>query len=114
VTGADVDAQVLAVARANAGRAGARIAFRERSLAAWQADGVRRMVVTNPPYDVRLGADAAFCRTIAAALSRMHGSRVGLLAGNPEYRRAMPLRPEAVFPLKNGDLPCELLVYEVP
>jgi putative N6-adenine-specific DNA methylase len=114
VTAADIDPAVLDVARANAGRAGVRIAFRERSLIAWQSDGVRRMVVANPPYDVRLGADAAFCRDITAALCRMHGSRVALLAGHPGYRQAMALQPEAVFPLKNGDLPCELLVYEVP
>jgi putative N6-adenine-specific DNA methylase len=114
ITAADIDETALAMARANATRAGVRIAFRHRSLLERGDDGVRRMVVANPPYNVRLDADSRFCRDVTAAFCRMPGCRVALLAGTPEYRRVMSLPAVAAYPLMNGDLPCELLVYEVP
>ncbi|MBM4144614.1 MAG: RNA methyltransferase [Lentisphaerae bacterium] len=113
IVASDVDPDVLGVARRNARAAGVRLAFRERSAMAMQADGEPGIVVTNPPYGMRLRAGAAFCRETAAAFSRLHGWRVCILAGSPEYRRQFALRPRAVFPLANGDLPCEFLIYDV-
>ncbi len=113
ITGADSDAEVLEIARRNARRAGVRVALKERVMGDWQSDGTRRMLVTNPPYDVRLGATPEYCRAITSALSRLHGWRVALITANPDYRRYMSLKPEVVVPLQNGDLTCELLVYEV-
>lgn len=43
----------------------------------------------------------------------MHGWRVCILAGSPEYQRMIPAKPEAVISLKNGDIPCDFLVYEI-
>ena len=76
--------------------------------------GSRNVLVTNPPYGVRLTADPLFYRQVGAAFCRLHGWRVCLLAGTPEYARHMPPRPVLREPLSNGDLACELLVYEIP
>ncbi len=114
IQGSDIDKSVLKAARANARRAGVRLSFRHRSLFDLQTGGDRKIVVTNPPYDVRLGADPEFCRQVGAAFSRLHGWRVCLLAGTPEYERSISIKPRQKIPLPNGDIPCDFLVYEIP
>jgi len=113
IQAADVDASMLALARANARRAGVKPAFKERGIGNWEPDGRRRFIVTNPPYDERLEAGSRFCRMVTAALSRMHGCRVAMITALPEYRRVMSVPPAEELPLQNGPLDCRLLVYEV-
>ncbi len=88
--------------------------FRRRSLFDLQGDGTTKTLVTNAPYGVRLAAGADFCRRVGAAFSRLHGWRVCLLAGSPEYERSISIRPRLKTPLPNGDLQCDLLVYDIP
>jgi len=114
IVAADVDVAVLAKARANARAAGVRIAIREQSVLELQADELKTLVVTNPPYGVRLEADPLFVRKVAAAFCRLHGWQVGLLAGTPAYAQEMSPRPRQRVPLMNGDLPCEFLLYDIP
>ncbi len=113
IQAADVDDRMLDIARANARRAGVKAAFKQRGIGDWEADGVRRFVIMNPPYDERLEADSRFCRMATAALCRMHGCRVALITAMPEYRRVMSLQPVIEAPLRNGPLDCRLLVYDV-
>ena len=57
---------MLEVARANARRAGVRLAFRQgdvRELRGWAPP---LAIVTNPPYGVRMTADSAFFRQFGA------------------------------------------------
>ncbi len=114
ITAADLDETVLEAARANARRAGVRISFRRRSLFDLQGNSAAKIIVTNPPYGVRLDADPDFCRRAGAAFSRLHGWRVCLLAGTPGYERSISLKPRLKIPLPNGDLQCDFLVYEIP
>lgn len=114
VQAADLDENILEAARANARAAGVRLSFRHRSVFDLQGDGTRRFLVTNPPYGVRLGAGPDFCRRVGAAFSRLHGWRVCLLAGSPDYERSISLRPRLKVPLPNGDLQCDFLAYEIP
>ena len=110
----DVDAGVLELAQANARRAGVKLSFRHQSVLDLQAGGEKGVIVTNPPYGVRLERDPDLACGLAAAFSRMHGWRVCLLAGTPEYERHIPARPVRKLPLPNGDIECDFLVYEMP
>ncbi|MDP8235241.1 MAG: THUMP domain-containing protein [Candidatus Erginobacter occultus] len=114
IQASDLDGEVLKAARANARRAGVKISFRRRSLFDLQGDGAAKILVTNPPYGVRLDAGTDFCRRAGAAFSRLHGWRVGLLAGSPEYERAISQKPRLKVPLPNGDLQCDFLIYDIP
>ncbi len=114
IQAADVDEGMLTVARANARRAGVKLAFKQRGIGNWEPDGVPRLVIMNPPYDERLEANSRFCRMVTAALCRMHGCRVAMITALPEYRRVMSLAPALEAPLQNGPLDCRLLVYDVP
>jgi putative N6-adenine-specific DNA methylase len=110
----DADAGVLAVAEANARAAGLRLTFRQNDIQTLQLGDAISTVVTNPPYDERLQTDLTQFREIGAAFSRMHGKRLCILAGNPELDRAIPVAPIHRFPLKNGNLDCECIVYNIP
>jgi putative N6-adenine-specific DNA methylase len=114
ITGSDSDAAIITVAQANARRAGLRLAFRTAPLSDLTSDGRRLWVVTNPPYGERLAADTVFLRDLGAAVTRLHGCRVGLLAGAPELLKAIPLKPAAMHDLWNGDIPCRFTLYDVP
>ena len=114
ITAADVDEAVLEKARTNARAAGVRPAFRCRSLLEWRGGDPPGIVVTNPPYGVRLEKAPDFCRRAAAVFSRLHGWRVCLLAGTPDYDRAIATPPTLRLPLSSGDLDCDFLVYDMP
>ncbi|MCE9614079.1 MAG: RNA methyltransferase [Lentisphaerae bacterium] len=114
VVAGDVDPAVLDKARSNARAAGVRLAFREQSLFDLQHDGAQALIVTNPPYGVRLGTDPDFVRKVAATFCRLHGWQVAMLAGLPAYALSMSPRPRVRMPLVNGDLECEFLLYDIP
>ncbi len=114
IVAADQNAEVLEIARRNARAAGVRLAFRQQSVMDLRPDGEPGMIVTNPPYGVRMPVEGDFCRELAATFSRLHGWRVCILAGSEEYRRQLAVRPRANFPLSNGDLACEFLIYDIP
>ena len=77
-------------------------------------DGVRRLVVTNPPYGVRLDAANQLYQELGAAVMRMHNCRVAILAGTPRCLSNIHVPPVAKFPLKNGAIDCQLTIYEIP
>ena len=116
ITGYDLDPQALELAEKNAANAGlkGKLAFREMPLREQRGDGVRRLVVTNPPYGVRLDAEDRLFQELSTAVMRMNGCRVAILAGSPKCVRGIPLKPVSVFPLKNGGLDCNLTIYEIP
>jgi 23S rRNA G2445 N2-methylase RlmL len=114
ILAADADAAALDAARANARAARARICFRHARLRDFQATGRPGLVVTNPPYGVRLKSDDAFLRELAGAVCRLHGWRVAVLAGSARICRAMGLKPRGLLPVNNGGLDCRLAVYDVP
>jgi len=109
----DADDAILDVARENARRAGVKPAFRQRSVLDQPPSGEAGTLITNPPYGVRLEKDPLFCRRLGSVITRLHGWRVGLMAGTPDYRREIAASPRFSVPLKNGDLDCEFLVYDI-
>ncbi len=115
ITGCDLDPRVLELAEQNARGAGlaGKISFRPIRLRDLQSDGQRRLVVTNPPYGVRLDGDNRLYQEFGNAVARLKNCRVAVLAGSPQCVRCIPLRPVERFPLKNGNLDCQLTIYEV-
>jgi putative N6-adenine-specific DNA methylase len=114
IIAADVDAAVLEVAGRNAGSAGVRLTFRQADIGDLQLGDAVGVVVTNPPYGERLRTDRETFRKLGAAFSRMHGKRLCVLSGNPELNSCIPVAPLQRFPLKNGNLDCECLLYDIP
>lgn len=113
IQASDIDEDVLNIAKINARAAGVRLSFKKRSILDMQGSTSRTMVVTNPPYDVRLGADSKLRHGIASAINRMHNWRVALLAGHDDYRKFVSAPPETKLEIPNGSLKCDFLVYEV-
>jgi putative N6-adenine-specific DNA methylase len=114
ILASDIDPTVMDIAKTNARAAGVRLAFRQKSVLELQRNNERRIVITNPPYGNRLEADPAFVNKLAGVISRLHGWQVCLLAGTDAYERTISLQPQNKTPLVNGNLDCNLLVYEVP
>lgn len=113
IIASDCDADVLSSARTNARTARVRFAFRQTDVLDLRIDRPS-LVVTNPPYGRRLEVSAGFYQKLGGAISRWHGSQVCVLAGTPDLLKAIPLNPHAQWPLFNGDIPCRVLLYDVP
>jgi len=113
IIAADIDPDLLDLARANARAAGVRLSFKERDIRTMQGDQASNILVTNPPYGVRLEKTPTFCREVTATLSRLHGWRVCMLAGSPDYEREMSATPQYKKALSNGDIDCDFLVYDI-
>jgi 23S rRNA G2445 N2-methylase RlmL len=113
IIASDIDESVLEKARSNARAAGVRLAFKNQSVLDLQPSGDRGLIVTNPPYGVRIEKDSDFCQKVGAVFSRLHGWRVCILAGSPDYRREISTKSKATQPISNGDLKCEFITYEM-
>lgn len=71
------------------------------------------LVVSNPPYDARLAADAALYRALGDALRRVAPQwRASLLCGDRELGFATGLRARRHYQVFNGALECTLLVCD--
>jgi len=114
IIGTDSDPAVLETAVANAKRAGLKISFREARIEDMQADGAKRIVVTNPPFDERMSADNEFYRKMGAAFTRLHGCRVGFICANIAAIKSISVKPFHIYEMKNGNLDCGFAVYDMP
>jgi len=118
----DADARAIRVAFENAERAGllGLVHFERRPL----SEGIRErdasrpnhgLVVVNPPYGERLGADEDLAPLYEAIGDRFKkeftGWRGAILSGNPELSKKIGLRPERRHPVWNGPIECRLLTY---
>ncbi|MBK1633668.1 23S rRNA (guanine(2445)-N(2))/(guanine(2069)-N(7))-methyltransferase [Thiohalocapsa halophila] len=121
IRGSDQDPQAVRAAQANAARAGlgGHLHFERRALgdcvpAAGEPPG---LLVTNPPYGERLGADSelpALYAALGAVLrERFDGWRAAVLTGNPDLGKVMGLRAARFHTLYNGPIECRLLHFRV-
>jgi putative N6-adenine-specific DNA methylase len=119
ILGRDRDARAVAEARAAAGRLGlgsdVRFEVGEFS-GAVAPEGPPGLVVTNPPYGVRLsaegGLDALYGQLGDLLKARFRGWTAWVLT-TPELGKKVGLRPARRIPLKNGPIECRLLGYEL-
>lgn len=117
--GIDRDPAVVEQARANAAAAGLaeHVHFKAgdfRDLQPPQGPGV---LVCNPPYGVRIGADddleALYANLGAMLKQRCGGWTLWLLSGNPELTGALRLKASRRIPVSNGGIDCRWLRYDI-
>ena len=119
--GQDLDASAIKSARQNAERAG----FGERLQ--WQVGDASQaqppaeqpgLIVTNPPYGERLGAEAEIIKLYSlfggALKQNFRGWHASVFTGRPDLGPRLGLRTSSMYSLYNGALPCKLLNFEVP
>jgi 23S rRNA (guanine2445-N2)-methyltransferase / 23S rRNA (guanine2069-N7)-methyltransferase len=121
IIGYDHDARAVAIALANAGRAGLAgvVHIERRELAALErpARAEHGLVIANPPYGERLG-DSPAVEGVYTLLgerlrTRFTGWRAGVLAADREIGRLTGLRARKVTTFYNGALQCSLLDFEI-
>jgi putative N6-adenine-specific DNA methylase len=119
IVASDIDAGAIVAARANATAAGVAtlIDFGVADARAVSPPADAGVIVTNPPYGVRLsGGDEL--RELYAAFAdglkrRFAGWSAWLLVGDPALVKAIRLAPSRRIPLFNGALECRLLEYRM-
>jgi putative N6-adenine-specific DNA methylase len=116
IRGSDRDAGAITAARANASRAGVvdDIVFERAPLSAAQPLGERGLLLSNPPYGVRVG-DRRELHALYAALGRLVRERFGgwdvaLLTADPALAAATGLQQQERLATRNGGVAVSLLV----
>jgi len=119
VAASDRDPRAVAATRHNAAAAGVAEAVRieRRDLSELAPPAPGSLIVSNPPYGVRLG-DAetlpSFYRQIGDALkARAAGCTAWLLVGDRRLVGAVGLRPQRRVVLFNGPIECRLLRFDL-
>jgi 23S rRNA G2445 N2-methylase RlmL len=112
IRGSDRDRRVLEVARANAARAGVRISLERAELRRIDVPS-GTIVVTNPPYGVRLAREPEWIDDLRRAVDRMGGCTLVVITPDRGLARALGLRPSGEHTLYNGDLECRLFTWRM-
>lgn len=119
VIGVERDPQVLAQARANVEAAGLEpwITLQQgdaRDVVPPEQPGI---LVCNPPYGARLGAEddleSLYAALGAMVKQRCSGWTLWLLSGNPELTGALRMKASRRIPVSNGGIDCRWLQYEI-
>jgi len=119
IVGCDRDANVVAQARTNAqnSQVASQITLRTSELATVEAPADSGILLCNPPYGERLGRDedlGAFYRLLGDVLKqRFKGWTAFVLSGNKSLARSIGLKSSQRIPVWNGNLPCQLMKYEL-
>ena len=117
IIGADISPRAIEIARDNARSAGVAryITLEAKSIARWeQAPQPAGILVTNPPYGKRIGADDmnALYKTIGTTLKHVFtGYHAWIIGYTDEYFSQIGLAPSQKVELNNGGLDCELREY---
>jgi len=112
ILASDSDPAAVRAAQENAKRAGVEADTRveERPMREVRLEGGPGLIVTNPPYGVRVSADLTRLYSDLGDLVRRSGHRLAVLASNRGATAAAKLRFETAFRTQNGGIPVELLV----
>ena len=119
--GRDLDAAAIKSARSNAMRAGLahRISFEQADVSSMQPPtNTPGLLLTNPPYGERMGSEAEMVKLYSLVGARLKtafgGWRAGVFTGRPDLGPRLGLRAEKLYAFYNGDLPCKLLLFDIP
>jgi 23S rRNA (guanine2445-N2)-methyltransferase / 23S rRNA (guanine2069-N7)-methyltransferase len=121
IRGYDQDPRAIRSALANLEQAGlaGRVHFERRELADCipGRDGDQGLLVTNPPYGERMGAESGLPQLYAllgeVLRQRFLGWRAAVFTGNPDLGKHMGLRARRFHSLYNGPIECRLLHFDV-
>lgn len=118
IVGSDIEPQLIEAATRNAERAGT-AAWVDLSVCDCRAlvpPPGSGLVVTNPPYGVRLAHDdlEGLYRSFGDSLKRHYdGYDAWVLCGSPDLLKAIGLRADRRIPLLNGNLECRLAHFSI-
>lgn len=116
ILGTDIDPKAVAIARANAERAGVQDIVRFEVADAMHFDRrtERGVIVTNPPYGERIlekeQAEALY-RGFGAALKTCENWQLYLLSSHTEFERCFGRQADKKRKLYNGMIKCDLFMY---
>lgn len=119
IGGSDRDLNVLIQANSNARECGLDqlIRFQQKELADVEAPADSGILLCNPPYGERLGADTdlgAFYKLLGNVLKqRFKGWSAYVLSGNKALSGNIGLKSASRTPVYNGSLLCQLMKYEL-
>lgn len=121
VAGSDSDPAAIELARGCVKRAGlgdaVRVEVREVEHARPDADATPGLVVTNPPYGVRLGAGedlpALYGRLGEQLVAAFDGWRAAVLTSEPDLARATKLRSHKSYAFMNGAVETKLYLFDI-
>lgn len=117
--GFDLDRKVIAIAKANAKRAGVDhlIEFKPGPVATLQRPAPKGMLVVNPPYAIRLGDEELLkdvYRDFSHTLKQeFQGWTAWILSGNRELMGAFKMKATRRFQVFNGNLDCRWMQYDI-
>ncbi len=121
MAGSDVDASVIELARACVKRAGlgdaVTLDVRELGHTAPPSGAAPGLVITNPPYGVRLGSgeDLAglYARLGERLVESFDGWTAAILTSEPDLARATKLRSHKSYAFMNGAVETKLYLFEL-
>ena len=119
LTGSDLNDELIAVAYANAERAGVAdfVEFRCMPLSDCKATAETGLVICNPPYGERLGEESQLIplyQQIGHVLHNQYqGWQAAVLTANPMLAKAIGLRASKQYTLYNGALECKLYTIAI-
>ena len=119
ISGSDSDRRIIQTALANARSAGVDdiVSFSVADAQSVRPNGAGGIMVSNPPYGVRLEevhALQALYPQLGTWLKKHYaGWRVGMFTGDREMPKFMRLSPKRKIPLYNGNLDCRLFLIDM-
>lgn len=117
--GFDHDPEIIKAARANAKRAGVDhlIEFKTREISALTPPVEKGIIITNPPYGVRLGdhkmLEWVFKDFSHSLKEHFSGWDVWILSGSQEQSSSLGLKSSQKYQVFNGNLECRFLKYQI-
>jgi putative N6-adenine-specific DNA methylase len=114
----DRDPDAIRAAQVNVKRAGLPITVEQADSRELKPLDPPGFVVVNPPWGRRLDGGGrrqlkTFFWQLGQAWRGLHGHRIAVLTGGPEFESAFGMRPVSRRPLWNGPVRCMLLIYDL-
>ena len=118
ILGSDIDPQAVRTALENGERAGVAqwLHVEKRALAQVGApSGASGLVIVNPPYGERIGAElpALYTQLGEILRTRFSGWQAAILTGNPPLARNLGMFAKRTHRVFNGPIECRLLRFEI-
>ncbi len=114
--GFDIDANTLAIAKANAAKAGVadRIEFAVRDLRDFKSDEEKAVVICNPPYGERLldsSEVAELYRVMGRKFLKKDGWSYSIICPDEQFEKIFGRKADKRRKLYNGMIKCQLYTY---